>query len=226
MTLVDQRTVARPTTGASLTPLVLIGTVGLALVLVLSWTNLSLRGDMAREGRTLQTLQDTLDWNLRLSALERESLPVPLAESLQADLEGRLSPETPDTLLVVYTPTVCLSCLKAGLGSLTDRRSELAQAGIAVHALIGEHRGTSQSALLLQDEGLLSFPFTLMPADTVLDSLPFGRERGFTDTPLYLVFDRDLEIHSVFKADQQRPELLDRWLETLSRPLGGSDHAR
>lgn len=225
MSLVNDRSDAGRANRASVVPVALVGLVGLALVLFLSWRNLGLRGDLARELSSFQTLEETIAWNLQLSALEGTRLPDSLTTSLRPEIASEGDRPAGQTLLIVYTPTVCVSCLRAGLLSLQANRSDLESEGIFAHALIGERRRTRESALLLREDGLLTFPMTFVPADTVLDSLPFGRQAGFTDTPLYLLLDRDLNVRSVFKADQRRSALLDQWLAAHSAPTQRPRHA-
>jgi hypothetical protein len=196
-------------------PVILVGVAGLTLILVLAWSNVSLRGDLVRDGRTLQSLENTVVWNLRLSTLEGAPMPGALADALRPDIGPQEDLAGGQTLLMVYTPSVCLTCLRSGLESIGKSRPRLEIAGIWPHALIGERRRTRESALLLREDGLLTFAMTFVPADMVLKNLPFGKEPGFAETPLYLLLDQDLNVTTVFKADSQRPELLNRWLEVL-----------
>lgn len=216
---------SREKTWQALAPVAVVGTIGVLLVVVLSWQNITLRGDVAREGRALAALEETLVWNLRISGLEGVTLPAPWLESLRPDLATLEKGSTARTLLVVYTPTVCVTCLREGLRTIGEYHEELVRFGIMPHGLVGERIGAREFALFLREDGLLSFPVTFVPAEKVQGSVSWGREPGFTETPLYLLVDGEFKILTAFKADRQKASLLQKWLTAIleTREHGGPE---
>lgn len=198
-------------------PLLLVGTVALALLLFMSWQASSLRRQVAEREAERNTVRATFDWNIRMSSLEG----APLAPSLARVLEGTVDPAARSGVLVVsYMPTVCTTCLRAGLRSLTEVEGALRERGIVLRGLVAERSGSHQYVVLLRHEGLLDFPVAFVSAAS-LESMPGGEREGFSDTPLYLLLDESLQVKSVFKADQWNDDLLEQWLDAVLVRQGG-----
>jgi hypothetical protein len=120
-------------------------------------------------------------------------------------------------LVVAYTHTVCSRCLYEGLESLRTNRS-LRGHGISLHALIGERSPRDRErALLLREDGLLTFPITFVPTDELFGALFRHMGNEFADEPIYLRLDEHLRIQAAFQADQRRPALLDAWLAAIQQ---------
>jgi hypothetical protein len=182
-----------------------------------------------------RTLAVTLRRNIALSALEGAALPEPIAGDLRASVSAHLGPNAAGLLVMIYTPMTCERSRRAGLQSLTKDRQALTQQGVVPTVVVAE-RGSAdrEGALLLRAEGLLSFPITFMPADTLIGTLFPNSDDTFDEEPIYLRLDRQLRVQSAFHADQRRPELLDLWLGQshdatqlrLSQQSAGGGNAR
>ncbi|MGQ0561856.1 MAG: hypothetical protein ACT443_08295, partial [Gemmatimonadota bacterium] len=122
--------------------------------------------------------------------------------------------EVDSYLLIAYGSNVCVTCLNAGLRSLRQWRVKASP----VHAVIGEEsRGDRERAALLREDSLLPYPITFVPAADLQRTLFSHLGEEHAEEPIYLLIDRQFKIRSVFQADQKRPDLLDEWLEAISR---------
>jgi hypothetical protein len=192
--------------------LILVGSVGLALVLFLSWQSVGLRQRIATTTADLESVRETFGWNLLLSSLEGAPLPDAFAERLRASDELAGLEGDDDVLVIAYMPTVCTTCLRSGLNSLAIVGPRLRDQGTVLHGVTSERRGSREQVVLLRQDGFLDFPVSFIQSETFLESMPGGTSPGFTDTPLYLRLDGDLVVKSAFKADQRNGALLDQWL--------------
>jgi hypothetical protein len=194
----------------------------MVFVPLLGSQNAHLRAQLARQGDvdlTAQTLEVTLRRNIQLSALAGRALPAELAQRIRASLGPSAADQNGELLVMAYTPMVCERTLHEGLQSLNDlvgRRGATGSHAISLYALVGERAPRDRErALLLRGDGLLAFPLSFLPADSLIAELFPRADSTFDEEPLFLRLDRHFTIRSAFHADQRRPALLDTWLETI-----------
>ncbi len=224
----------RPWHAASVEALVALALAGsIVYVPVASSRTNHLRSELAAktsEAMDASTLALTLRRNIELSGLGGLTLPEPLARELSATFGQRLDRDATGLLVMIYTPMVCQRALRAGLQSISNNRS-LKEQRLAPYVVVVEQSPADRErALLMREEGILRFPLTFVPADTLIRVLVPNADDTFDEEPIYLRLDRQFHVRSAFHADQLRPELLDLWLEQsgdatpmqLSRHLGES----
>lgn len=207
---------ARSATGSNRRKLVMAGAdalialavvAGMVLVPFVSSQNQRLRQQLAVTTSNVRSLETTLRHNIELSALDGTVLPERLAQKMAGQRRG--------SLVVAYTYTVCSRCLYDGLESLRTNRS-LREHAISLNALVGERSPRDRErALLLREDGLLSFPITFVPNDELFGALFRHMGNEFADEPIYLRLDEHRRIQAAFQADQRRPALLDAWLDAI-----------
>lgn len=195
---------------------IVLALVGAAVcVPLLSINIVRLRDRQTQDAESFRGLERTVERHIAVSHLEGSPLPERLTSVLRPSLVSRAHNHKARVLLVAYTHTVCQRCLHDGLESLRKARATI-EPSTAVHALVGERTARERErALLLRQDGLLSFPITFIPSNDLLAAL-YGHLQGeFADEPIYLLLDRELTVRSAFQADQRRPNLLDQWLQAI-----------
>jgi hypothetical protein len=152
---------------------------------------------------------------LALSRLEGQPLPADLLDAL----EWEYNPGTEArVLLVAYTYSVCVTCLDAGLRSLSAL--DWSGRSVELHALVGERTGTTadrEYALLLREDGLLDFPVSFVAAKQLYAALYAHLGGELAAEPVYLILDAEGTVTSAFQAHQQDPSLLDAWLGEVAQ---------
>ncbi len=191
----------------------LIVAASLVFVLLLAVQNRRWRSEWAQKAGELERLEETWSYHSELDRYVGHPFPALLADSALSVLrEGARQ----GFILVVFSPTVCRTCLKDGLWILAEHRSDIEQVGLEPLALVGEAGlKTREEMASLKLSGLVGFRFQYVNPEALEELLPVIVDSKYIEGPLYFHTDENLRVIRAFKPDCWRLKDLERWIRQI-----------
>jgi hypothetical protein len=185
--------------------------ISAALLVLMIRQNWSLRGQVAAGANREKALAQSLE--LSRDMMQLVGSPLPFAPRLRELAKDDASPGG-NHVVVVFNPTACGKCLREQLTIVRSFQERLGPRSLDFLGLVGADTREDQSyVLMLRSAKLMGFPFSYARSQELSKLFPLQAETGYSDTPIYLLVDRDFRIKSVFKPHRSKPETLERWLE-------------
>lgn len=191
----------------------LVVAASLAFVLLLAAQNRRWRNEWAQKARELERLEEAWAYNSELGKYLGHPFPDLLADSA-------LSPWGKGVrhgfILVVCSPTVCQTCLQAGLQILAERGSEFMESGLEPFAVVGDAGLKTREGMAgLTQSGLVSFRFQYVKPEALEELLPVVVNSKYVEAPLYFHTDGNLRVIRAFKPDCLKLQELEDWIRQV-----------